>query len=242
MPCGSGRTANVVGRSFRVGRTPTTPAVEVVGIAGTARFRDLTTDLAAAGIEPDVYFPFGQVTSSGLELAVRTGDGATVPLSALQQAVSQVDPSLPVYSVQPLSDVVRQQTSTPRFVSSLLAVFSVGALVLAAVGLYSLIAYVVSLSRSEIAIRLALGADRRRIIALIVRNGMAIVLAGVAAGVVGALIAGRAIRTLLFQTSGADPATLAIVAALLIVVTLAASVVPTLAALRVDPQSALRGE
>jgi putative ABC transport system permease protein len=160
----------------------------------------------------------------------------------LQHAVSAVDPSLPVYFVRPLGDLVRQQTSTARFVSTLLAVFSAGALVLAAVGLYSLIAYVVSLSRGEIAIRLALGADRGRIMALVVRNGMAIVLAGLAVGVAGALVAGRIIRTQLFQTSGADPATFAIVSGVLILVTLAASLVPTRLALRADPQRALRGE
>jgi predicted permease len=235
-------TTDAVGRRIRLGRTPEGRTLEIVGITATVRYRNLTTDLSQAGVEPDVYFPFGQGTSSDLELAVKTSDGLPLGISMLQHAVSAVDPSLPVYFVRPLGDLVRQQTSTARFVSTLLAVFSAGALVLAAVGLYSLIAYVVSLSRGEIAIRLALGADRGRIMALVVRNGMAIVLAGLAVGVAGALVAGRIIRTQLFQTSGADPATFAIVSGVLILVTLAASLVPTRLALRADPQRALRGE
>jgi predicted permease len=235
-------TTNAVGRRIRLGRSSEGPAFEIVGIAATVRYRDLTTDLSAAGAEPDVYFPFGQATSSDLELALQTSDGLPVSISSLQHAVSEVDPSLPVYFVRPLVDLVHQQTSTARFVSTLLAVFSGGALILAAIGLYSLIAYVVSLSRGEIAIRLALGADRGRITSLILRNGMAIVLAGLAVGVAGALIAGRIIRTQLFQTSGTDPATLTAVASLLIIVTVVASLVPTRLALRVDPQRALRGD
>jgi putative ABC transport system permease protein len=235
-------TTNAVGRRFRLGTGATEQTIEIVGIAATTRYRDLTTDLTARGMEPDVYFPLGQLTSTDLAVAIKTKDGLPVSIGALQQAVSQIDGNLPVYSVFQLDDVVRQQTSTPRFVSTLLSVFSAGALLLAAVGLYSLIAYVVSLSRTEIAIRLALGADGMRIIALIVRNGMAIVLAGIAAGVAGALAAGRAISTQLFQTSAADPLTLVVVATVLIIVTLFASAVPTRMALRVDPQRVLRGE
>jgi putative ABC transport system permease protein len=156
--------------------------------------------------------------------------------------VAQVDAGLPVFEVQPLSDIVRQQTSAQRFVSTLLGIFSVATLLLAAIGLYGLMAYVVGLSRREIAIRLALGADRKRVAALIVRNGMVVVSGGLLVGAVGALGAGRAIEAQLFATSAADPTTFIAVATLLLAVTFVASLLPTIRAVAADPQAALRAD
>ena len=137
-----------IGRQFRVG-TLSGPPVQIVGVAGDARFRDLTTDLSGARVEPDVYFPFAQRTDSEIEIAVRTADRSDVPPPALLRAVQAVDAALPLYRVQPLDDVVRAQTSTARFGSTLFAIFSTGALLLAAIGLYGLINYIVGLSRRE---------------------------------------------------------------------------------------------
>jgi ABC-type antimicrobial peptide transport system permease subunit len=119
-------------------------------------------------------------------------------------------------------------------------VFSSGALFLAAVGLYGLVAYVIGLSRREIAIRLALGASGARVTGLIVRNAMVLVMAGIILGTGGAIGAGRALESQLFQTSRTEPASLAGVALLLIAVTFAASLVPTRRAVGVEPHSALR--
>ncbi len=234
-------TDGAVGHRLRLGHTEG-PVVEVVGVAGNARYRDLTTDLSAPSVEPDVYFPFGQRTDRDLEIAIRADNAVSPIFTAMQQAVSQLDSGLPLYHVQPLVDAVRQQTSTSRFVSALLTVVSVGALLLAAVGLYGLVAYVVGLSRREIAIRLALGADRGRVVALIVRNGMALVVVGLLVGVVGALAVGRAMRAQLFETGSADPVTLGLVATLLLAVTLIASLLPTTRAVRANPHAGLRGE
>jgi putative ABC transport system permease protein len=231
---------NGLGRRFRLGANG--PSVEVIGVAATARFRDLSTDLSAAGAEPDVYFPYGQRTDPDLQIVVRSTAGTPVGVASLQQAVAELDRGLPVYQAQRFEEVVRQQTSTARFVSALLTIFSAGALLLAAIGLYGLIAYVVALSRREIAIRLALGAGRARVAALIVRNGMVLVVAGVVAGAAGAFAAGRAIQAQLFRTDSGDPVIYAIVAALLLVVTFVASLVPTRLAVRVDPQAALRAD
>lgn len=221
---------------------PDSPPVEIVGVTEDVRFRDLTTSLEADRVEPDVYFPYGQRTDRDIEVAVRSTDGSAIPLASLQQAVSAIDAGLPLYRVQRLDDALGQLTSTARFGSALLTVFSGGALLLAAIGLYGLIAYVVSLSRREIAIRLALGADARRVTGLIVGNGMALVVAGVILGAGGALAAGRLLEAQLFQTRGSEPATYGIVAALLLTVTCVASLLPTRRAVRVDPQTALRAE
>jgi predicted permease len=233
-------SADPVGRRFHLGRTADGPRYEVVGVAATARFRSLTGDLDAANAEPDVYFAYGQSTSTDLQIALRAAGSGPVSLASVRDAVARIDAGLPLFQFQRMEEVVRLQTSAVRFVSAMLSVFSACALLLASVGLYTLVSYVVSLSRAEIAIRLALGADRRRIIALIVRNSMAVVGVGVALGGVGAYAAGRAVEAQLFQVGAADPATFAGVAVVLLAVTLIASLVPTRLAVRVSPQSALR--
>ncbi|HEV3485501.1 MAG TPA: ABC transporter permease, partial [Vicinamibacterales bacterium] len=234
-------TIDAVGRRFRLG-SPNGVVVEVVGVAADARFRDLTTDLTAPRLEPDIYFPFTQRPEPDLEIAVRTRDGAPVSPAVLQAAVAAVDSSLPLYAVQRLEDAVRRQTSTARFGSALLTIFSAGALLLAAIGLYGLIAYVVGLSRREIGIRLALGADAQRVAFLIVGIGLMLVSAGVVIGAAGAAAAGRALRSQLFQTAPFDAPTFAAVAVLLFLIAIVASAIPTARAVRVDPQSALRSE
>ena len=233
-------SANPIGRRFRLGAAGDGASYEVVGIAATARFRGLTDNLEAANAEPDVYFAYGQSTSPDLQIALRGSEGVPISFGSVRDAVARVDAGLPLFQYQRMEDVVRRQTSGARFLSVLLMVFSACALTLAAIGLYTLVAYVVSLSRGEIAIRLALGADRRRITALIVRNSMVVVTAGVIAGAIGAYAAGRAVQSQLFQTGAADPVTFVAVACLLVAVTLVASLIPTRIAVRVSPQIALR--
>ena len=230
---------DATGRHFRLG-APDAPLVEIVGVVGDARFRTLTGSIAGAGSEPDVYFPFSQRTDRDLQIAVRTVDGTLLSFTILQQAVATIDAGLPAYAVQPLATAVRQQTSTPRFGAALLTVFSAGAMLLAGIGLYGLIAYVVGLSRREIAIRLALGARSSRVAGLIVANGMVLVAAGIVLGTAGATAAGWALRSQLFETAPIDPLTLAGVAMMIILVAIAACLIPTQRALRVEPHAALR--
>ena len=204
-----------------------------------ARFRDLTTDLSGNRTEPDVFFPFAQRTDRDIQIAVRTSDGALVPIRVLQQAVSEIDAGLPLYQVSSLMDPLRQQTSTSRFASALLTLFSAGALMLAGIGLYGLVAYVVGMSRQEIAIRMALGASAAGVTALIVPNGMALVVSGIVVGILGALGAARALQGQLFQTSATDPGAFALVALMLLLVTFIASLLPTRRAVAVEPHAAL---
>lgn len=173
---------------------------------------------------------------------MRTTDGSTLPLQALQAAVSAVDASLPAYRVQRLSDAVRRQTSSQRFASAVPSMFSLGALLLSALGLYGLVSYIVGLSRQEIAIRLALGASHYRIVSLIVRNGLVLVLAGILIGSAGAFAAGRALQAQLFQTGAADPSAFAGVCTMLLAVTVVATLLPARRAARINPQTALRGD
>jgi predicted permease len=232
-------TADVIGRHIRVG-SATAPMVEIVGVTADARFRDLTTDLTGADVEPDVFFPYAQQSDRSIAIAVRTASGETLSLQTLQAAVTAVDSSLPVYGVRRLGDALRQQTATQRLGSTLLGLFSLGALLLSALGLYGLIAYLVGLSRREIAIRLALGASRSRVVTMILRNGLALVAVGIMVGSIGAFAAGRALQSQLFQTGAMEPGAFALVGLMLLAVTSVAALLPARRAARINPQEALR--
>jgi predicted permease len=218
------------------------PAVTVVGVAGDVRHRDLTGNLRAPTSEPDVYFPYAQSTSGSLELAVRTAGDPTALAGALRREVAALDAGLPVFRVQPLATALRRQTATGRFASVLLSVFSGVALLLAAVGLYGILAFLVALSRRDIAIRMALGASSSRVMAATVRRGLGLVAAGLVLGGATAALTTDVLAAQLFGVSATDPATFGGVALMLLLVALAASWVPASRATRVDPQLALRGE
>jgi predicted permease len=234
------RDGEALGRTF--GLSADGPLVEVVGIVADARFRDLTTDLAGSGTDPDVFFPIAQRSDRDLELALRSRDGRPIAAQRIQAMVSRVDGGLPVYQVQPLTEAVRQQTATLRFGSAALTIFSSSALVVAAVGLYGLIAYIVGRSRREIAVRLALGADASRVARMVVANAMILVAAGLLTGLAGAIVAARALRAQLFEVGAADPVTLASVVGVLAVASLAASALPAWRAARTAPHLALKAE
>jgi putative ABC transport system permease protein len=232
---------DAVGHRVRLG-DETSPEATVVGVVGTARFNDLTTDLTRPTSEPDIYVPFAQVTAVDPWLAVRTSASQESLSSLLQREVSALDPGLPLFRVAPLSDIVARQTATARFGSTVLASFSVVAMVLAAIGIYGVLAFVIGLSRRDIAIRLALGATRGRVVALIVRQAMLLVGVGLVAGLVGAYYATGALSAQLFRVSPTDPTTFAIVPLVLAAVALAACYLPSRTAARIDPQLALKSD
>src|SRR5690606_14677310 len=149
---------------------------------------------------------------------------------------------LPVASVRTMQSVVDAATARSRLSGYLLGGFAGIALLLAAVGLYGVISYGVAQRRGEIGVRMALGADRAAILRLVVGQGMALAAAGLAAGLVGAFVLARLLRSLLFGVTASDPATYLVVPVLLVLVALAASYLPASRAARVDPVVALRGQ
>ena len=229
-----------VGLRFKLGNAQA-PEVEVVGVIADARFRNLSTDLTAPRAEPDVFFPYAQRPDRVIQFAVRTA-GAAPTVQALQQVMSSLDPSLPVYAVEPLSERARRQTANARFTSAIMGVFSVATLLLACIGLYGLVSYVVSLSRREIALRLALGAARGGLIRLVVRNAMLLVIAGVALGLLLAWGFSRLSTTWIGPLPEGDFLTFAIAGATLLAAGAAAALVPALSAASVDPNLALRAD
>lgn len=234
-----GGSTRAVGHRIRLGEA-SGPEAEIVGVVGSAHYRDLTTNLDASTSEPDVYYPMTQRSDADLELVVRSRNGATISAAQLQREVGAIDPSLPVFSVEPLTDAVKRVNAAPRFGSMLLTVFSVLALGLAAMGLYGVIAFVVGLSRREIAIRLALGADQRRVKRTVVRNGMVLVAVGVVVGVLGARLGAGVLAAQLYGVRATDPATIAAVTGVVLLVAWFASWLPARRAATVEPQAILK--
>ena len=151
---------------------------------------------------------------------VRTSGDIATAMAAVQREVNAIDPGLPLYRVTRMSDLLARQTASARFGSTVLGSFSVVAMLLAAIGIYGVLAFVIGLSRREIAIRLALGATRGRVVRLIVRQGMTLVAFGIAIGLVVAYYATAVLSTQLFGVTATDPLTFAAVPLLLAAIAL----------------------
>jgi putative ABC transport system permease protein len=219
---------------------------EIVGIVGDVKHDSL--DVAAP--PATLYFPLSQVSPPSLGgwnsfpmfLVVRTTSHPTSLVSAVTTAIHEVDRQTPVVEVATMEDVIANSLSTRRFNMLLLASFAGLALLLAAVGVYSVLAYSVRCRVREIGIRMALGAEMADVLRLILFEGIRPVLIGVAVGLTGALALGRVVASLIYGVKPSDPATFFAVSALLAAVALLASVVPAYRATQVDPMKTLRDE
>ncbi len=199
----------------------------------------------------ELYFPEQQVVplfggSTRQNFVIRAeGDPAQIA-GAVRSAVHSIDPALPIYGMQAMSDLVANSLVRPRFLSALLTVFSVIALTLAAVGIYGVMAYSVSQRTQEIGVRMALGARTSDVLKMVLSQGATLTAIGVGIGLAGALALAfaltRVLSSLLFGVSVTDPATFAAVVALLAIVALLACYVPARRATKVDPMVALRSE
>jgi predicted permease len=217
------------------------PWIEVIGVVSDVRHRNLTGDLLAPLGTVDVYFPFAQQTDETIELAVR-GEGGVALLPAVQRVVQELDATLPLYDVALLSEALAQETAATRFGSVMLSLFAVIAILLAGVGIYGLLAFLVGTSNREIAIRMALGAASANVVGVVVRKGMTLAALGAALGLLIAVPSTRALTGFLVGVEARDPATLIGVTAVLLSAALLACVFPARRATRVDPQTALKSE
>jgi putative ABC transport system permease protein len=211
--------------------------VEIVGVVGNIKFASLDADT-----RPAVYIPLPQL-SIGLATLVARTDMDPVSLSnSVGAAVRSIDPELPLADVRSMEQVVDETLARPRTVSVLLTAFAVLALLLAAVGVYGVMAYSVSQRTQEIGVRMALGATAQSVFRLVLGQAMKLVGIGVAVGIVIAGLLARVLDTLLFETAPLDPLTFALTALVLVIVATLASYVPARRSTRVTPIEALRTE
>lgn len=225
-----------VGKRFLFEGEP--PAVEVVGVARDAAYLTLGEDP-----QPYIYVPIEQFHSSYTTVYVRgAGGDPAAAAPALRSAVQQLDPSLPLIELRPVPELVEASLWGPRTGAALLTAFGLLGLVLATLGVYSVTSYSVNQRRREFGIRMALGADVGALRRLVLREGVAVALAGILVGAAAAYALVQLIRSLLFGIAGVDPLVLAVTALLLILVSLAASVIPARRAAAASPVTALRGE
>jgi putative ABC transport system permease protein len=190
----------------------------------------------------EIYVPKRQDAWNQVFVVIRTAINSESVLPAAIRSVRSLDKDQPIFSVQTMDKVVSDSMESRRFSMTLLGLFAALAFILAAVGVYGLISYSVSQRSQEIGIRMALGARRDQVIRLVVREGMATAAIGVAVGLALALVATRAMSSLLFGVSNVDLPTYAVASVFLILVALAASFAPASRAAAIDPSSALRQE
>ena len=211
--------------------------LEIVGVVGDLRTFGLQED-----VRPMAYVPLSN-TAVDLEVmhaVVRTSAASGPLASSLRTAVDGVDASVPLTTMRTMEEIVAGSIAQASFTMTLLAIAAGIAVVLGVVGLYGVISYIVTQRTAEIGIRLALGARPLEVAALVLRQGLAVAVAGVAVGLVAALVATRFMASLLFEVSAHDPFTFAAVAVLLTLVSAAASYVPARRAAGIDPVRALR--
>jgi putative ABC transport system permease protein len=226
-----------VGKRIKIWRDEQFPR-EIVGIVG-----DTKTDVLEGEASPQMYVPHAQDASwGGMSLVVRSTAKPVALTSAVRGAVLSMDPDQPVFSIKTMEDVVAASVATRRISMLLLSGFAGLALLLAALGVYGLISYSIAQRTHEIGLRMALGAQARDVLGLVLRQGMSLVLMGIVIGLVAAFALTRVMKSLLYEVSATDPLTFAGVALLLIIVALIACLIPARMAMRVDPMIALRYE
>jgi len=211
--------------------------INVVGVAGDVRYEDIESEP-----KPAIFFPVAQMNRSRAMLFVRTaGDPASLA-NAVRNAVRAVDRNHTVSDVQTLRHRMYEATARDRFATQVLSAFAVTALVLAAIGIYGVLSLAVAQRRRELGIRMALGAERGGVLAMILGQAMSIAAAGGCIGAAGALFAGRALGSMLYGVSPADPVTYLACGLVLAAAVFAAAIVPAARATQVHPMIALRSD
>ena len=210
---------------------------DIVGVVGDVRNRNLSTES-----KPAYYVPQAQVPFSQMVTVVKTAAEPHGLISAATKEVAAMDPDVPLFNVKSMEQYLSASVAGPRFSTTLLSIFAGVALVLTIVGLYGVMSYQVAQRTNEIGIRMALGAQSRDVLLMIVKQGSVLILLGLGMGLAGAYALTRVISSLLFGVTAKDPFTFAAVSVLLAFVALLACYIPALRATKVDPMNALRCE
>jgi predicted permease len=211
--------------------------VTVVGVVGRIKQASLDTDSRIG-----LYMPHSQYLSRAMNIVLRTNTDPAALASAVNHELHEFDHDLPIYRVLSMQQRIAGSLARRRFSTTLLGVFAGLALVLATIGIYSVMAYLVNQGTRELGIRMALGATQQAILRLVVRQGMVLALFGIGVGTIAALVFSRVVSGFLFGVAATDPVTFIATALLLIVVAMCASYIPARRAARIDPMISLRGE
>src|ERR1051325_3216089 len=233
-------TGSPIGRRVNPGFSDPKVWMTIVGVV---------EDTKNAGMDkpagPELYFQVRQVNQflgGNVNFVVRTANSSTPLEASIRNAVRELDPTLPVYNLSSMNEVVSKSMVQPRFLALLLATFSGIALFLAAIGIYGVMAYSVAQRTQEIGVRMALGARQHHVLRLVIGQSLGMLLTGAVIGLAGPFALTRLMRTLLFEITATDPLTYVSVIALLTVVALLACYIPARRAAKVDPLIALRYE
>ncbi|HZM59468.1 MAG TPA: ABC transporter permease [Vicinamibacterales bacterium] len=228
---------DAVGKRITVNLQGRWRTMEVVGVVGQVRRKALENDA-----RPELYVPHAQVPSGSMTFVVQTSVDPAAVLPTLKARVWEIDPTLPLYDTATLDSLVSQSLAPRRFVMQIVGSLSGLAFVLAAIGIYGMLSFSTAQRTREIGVRIAMGGSRGSIMGMVIREGMALVIAGVVVGLATTVVLTRAMTALLYGVSPTDPATLVGTAALLLVVALIACYVPARRATKVDPLGALRAQ
>jgi predicted permease len=211
---------------------------EIVGVVGNVRHNGVEEQSG----NPFLYHPLTQTPSGEFSILIRSARPEAEVIGLVRKTVADIDAALPVFKAAPMSSVIGTRLSNRRAIMTLLVSFAAVALLLAAIGIYGVLAYDVSQRTREIGIRGAIGATREQIMALVLRQGLWKALVGLVVGLGGALLLSRYLATLLFEMTPTDPLAYVVVAFVLLGVSLLASYLPARHAARIDPIIALRSE
>jgi putative ABC transport system permease protein len=226
-----------LGRRITYGAGNNPQWMTIVGVVGDTRRTGYD-----APVRPETYMPMAQAPSRSMLMVVRSSSDPVALASSIRGVVASIDASQPVHHVATVEQLLGDLTAERRLNTILFALFAGVAALLAAAGIYGVIAYSVEQRTRELGVRLALGASPREVFALVLKEGMVLAVIGVVAGVVAAFGATQVMRSLLYDTSASDPATYAVMATAALCVALLACLIPALRATRVDPLTALRAE
>jgi putative ABC transport system permease protein len=226
-----------LGKRIAIGNGRNAGPSEVVGIV-----RDLNHSSLAEKPTPEMYETYSQAPPGALTLTVRGAGDPRGLLPAIRRQLGSLDPDIPLSKVLTMTDLMDESLAPSRFRSALVGAFALFAMVLAALGVYGVMAYTLSRRTGEIGIRVALGARPGQVLGLMIRQSLQLSLTGVAIGLVAALWLTRFLKGLLFEVGTTDPKTFAIAGLMLIGTAMAASYIPARRAMNVDPLIALRHE
>jgi putative ABC transport system permease protein len=210
---------------------------EIVGVVGDVKQFGLGAETAPAYYAAADQWPIDELT-----FVIKSGVSASALRTPISNAIRTLDRDMPMFDYRALDEIIASSLAEPRFYMLLLGSFATLALVLAAVGIYGVIAYAVTQRSREIGVRMALGATSSRVLRMVVLEGLSLTVGGVVLGTVGAFALTRVMQSLLFGVTPTDPLTFATVTGVLALVAVAACIIPARRASRVDPQLALRGD